>query len=205
METKQKGMSPPASRGQITARGTEVRSIGVIGSRTLEVCHSEAVGDIVEDLLGRGYHIASGGAKGTDQYVIERLLRAGRCDQGTIYSAWKSYKGFPVTVRAMHRQFKDYGGSIIWGIDPGNGEYTMARVALLKRNEMLVDACYGIVAFINADSKGTIYTIKKAVRNHRPLVVFPVNCDLPNIPTVKWKQLLCGGIWEGAFKAVYLK
>jgi hypothetical protein len=51
----------------------------------------------------------------------------------------------------------------------------MVRMALLKRNEKLGEACYGLGAFINAVSRGSLFTITKAVKAHIPLVVFPVN------------------------------
>lgn len=76
-----------------------LKSVGVIGSRNLPSSWEESVGDVVEDLIGRGYHIASGGAIGADAYVLERLLRLGLSDHGTVYAAWKSYHGFPVKVR----------------------------------------------------------------------------------------------------------
>jgi len=58
---------------------------------------------------------------------------------------------------------------------------------------------------ISSDSRGTIFTIKKAAAKRKSLVVFPVDCDFPEIPGVKWQLLRCGGIWEGAAKAVYLR
>ena len=81
----------------------------------------------------------------------------------------------------------------------------MVKMALLMRNEKLVEACYGLVAFINPSSKGSLFTIKKAIKKHIPIVVFPFDCSLPENPSVKWVALRCGGVWEGAFKSVYLK
>ena len=182
-----------------------IKSIGVIGSRSLTFHMCEKVGDVVEDLLSRKYHIASGGAIGADQFVVEKLLRIGQSDHCTVYSPWKNYSGFPVKVRVMMRQFRDYGGSIIWGPVFGKEPEGLVRLALLHRNERLVEACYGLVAFITGDSRGSIFTIKKAAQKRMPLVVFPIDCHLPEIPFVKWVQLRCGGCWENCFKAVYLK
>ncbi len=39
-----------------------VKSVGVIGSRSITFTVAPKVGDIVQDLLGRHYHIATGGA-----------------------------------------------------------------------------------------------------------------------------------------------
>ena len=142
---------------------------------------------------------------GTDQYCIERLLRVGQSDKCTIFSAWKGYAGFPIKVRAMVRQFREYGGAILWGPVGGKEHPGLVKMALLSRNERLVEACYGLVAFVTRESRGSLFTIRKVVQAHKPLVVFPVDCDLPLLKTVKWVPLRCGGLWEGGFKAVYLR
>ena len=183
----------------------KIRSVGVIGTRTLGFQHADKVGLVTEDLLGRGYHIASGGAIGTDQFVIDRLLDLGRSHEGTVYAAWKHYPGFPVKVRSLVRTFKERGGSIIWGQAEGKEPAFVLKTAYLSRNERLVEAGYGLVAFINGDSRGSVFTIKKAAKKHLPLVVFPIACHLPEITSVKWVPLRCGGCWEGGFKAVYLR
>lgn len=182
-----------------------IKSVGIIGARSLDYRLADKVGNVVEDLLARNFHIASGGAIGTDQFVIERLLRIGQSDHCTVYSAWTNYGGFPIKVRAMMRQFKSYGGHLLWGPSAGKETHHVVRMALLLRNQRLVEACYGVVAFINGSSRGSIFTIKKAVKSHMPLVVFPIDCHLPIIESVKWVPLRCGGCWENGFKAVYLK
>ncbi|MFC1771360.1 DNA-processing protein DprA [Candidatus Margulisiibacteriota bacterium] len=182
-----------------------VRNIGVIGSRNFPFHLSEKVGDVVDDLLRRGFHIASGGALGTDQFCLQRLISSGNSEKGAIFSAWQNYAGFPVKVRPFVREARKNGASIFWGFAAGKEPHSIIRMALLKRNEKLVEACYGLVAFITAGSKGSIFTITKAVKAHLPLVVFPVNCDLPSFTNVKWVALRCGGCWENGFKAVYLK
>ena len=182
-----------------------MRSVGVIGSRSLGYGYADAVGQVVEDLLGRGYHIASGGAIGADQFVIERLLHLGMSAQCTVYSAWKNYDGFPVKVRAIMRQFKDYGGHLLWGFSAGKETPYLIKAALLLRNKRLVEACYGLVAFIDGQSRGSLFTINVAAAKRMPIVIFPVECHLPELSFVKWVPLRCGGCWEGGFKAVYLK
>ena len=64
---------------------------GVVGSRHIPYTLCSKVGDIVEDLLSRHYHIATGGAIRVDQFVIERLLRIGRSNHCTVYSPWQNY------------------------------------------------------------------------------------------------------------------
>ena len=179
------------------------RIIGVVGARSLSYQYADHVGQIVDDLIGRGNHIATGGAIGTDEFALCRLLRTGHADNCTVFAAWKGYEGFPAKVRASIRQFKEYGGHIVWG--PAGKNEALVKTALLMRNIRLVDACYGLVAFITGDSRGTVFTIKKAAAKRKPLVVFAVDCDFPEIQGVKWQLLRCGGIWEGAAKAVHTR
>jgi len=182
-----------------------IKSVGVVGSRSLPYSLADKVGLITEDLIKRKYHIATGGAIGADQYVIERLLRQGLPDRCTVYSPWQNYAGFPVKVRAMMRQFKDYGGHLLWGEVGGNEPHHLIKMGLLLRNQRLVSACYGLVAFIDGHSRGSIFTIQKATQKRLTIVVFPHDCHLPEIDFVKWVPLKCGGCWDGGFKAVYLK
>ena len=182
-----------------------VKSVGVVGSRSLPYDLSDKVGDIVDDLIKRKYHIATGGAIGVDQFVIERLLRVGLSEHCTVYSPWQNYAGFPIKVRAMMRQFKSYGGHLLWGEVGGNEPLQIIKMGLLLRNQRLTSACYGLVAFIDGPSRGSIFTIKKAAQKRLSIVVFPHKCHLPEIDFVKWVPLLCGGTWDGGFKAVYLK
>lgn len=183
-----------------------IRSVGVVGSRSLDFTWAEKVGDVTEDLLGRGYRIASGGAIGADQYVIERLLRIGESSKATVFSAWKHFGGFPAKVRAMHRQFREYGGSLIWGLSSGREPLPVVRSALLQRNARLIDACYGLVVFLKPNSKGSVFTLSKAIKARLIVVVFPADgCVLPEFSAVKWREIKCGGCWSGAWKACYTR
>ena len=119
-----------------------VRSVGIIGSRSLSYLLAGHVGDIVDDLLARKYHIATGGAIGAYEFVISRLLHIGHSAKCTVYSAWRNYTGFPIKVRAMMRQFKDYGGHILWGDSFGKENPGLIKMALLLRNQRLVEASY---------------------------------------------------------------
>ncbi len=181
------------------------KSVGVVGSRSLPYSLADKVGNIVHDLIYRKYHIATGGAIGADQFVIERIIRIGLLDRCTVYSPWQNYAGFPVKVRAMIRQFKDYGGHLLWGEVGGNEPQHLIKMGLLLRNQRLVSACYGLVAFIDGNSRGSIFTIQKAAQKRLTMVVFPHDCHLPEIDIVKWVPLKCGGVWDDGFKAVYLK
>jgi predicted Rossmann fold nucleotide-binding protein DprA/Smf involved in DNA uptake len=187
------------------ARARDLRCIGVIGSRSLPPEVSGKVGDVTEDLLDRGFHIATGGAVGTDSFCLSRLLEIGVADKATIHTAWGSYKRFPVETRADVRRFRDTGGHILWGNINGDTDYSTVRAGLLARNVRLVDACHGIVAFLYGDSSGTLFTVSRAIQLKMPIVIFAINRELPVFPSVRWKPLLCGGCWEGGLKAVYVK
>ncbi len=106
--------SAVSARG-LGSRADGPRIVGVIGSRSLPLQYSEHVGAVVEDLLKRKNHIASGGSVGTDEFVLSHLVHIGESARGTLYSPWSTYEGFPVKVRSLTRQFKDFGGSIICG------------------------------------------------------------------------------------------
>ena len=181
------------------------RVVGVIGSRSLPTEWAERVGLVTEDLLGRGCNIASGGAVGTDEYCLSHLVHVGESARGTLYSPWSTYEGFPVKVRALTRQFKEYGGSVIWGGLRGQEEYPVVRTGILQRNMRLIEAVTGIVAFLHGESRGTLFTLRKALGEHLPVVIFSTGGQLPDFPDIKWKPLLCGGCWDGAYKAVYLR
>ena len=193
------------------------RSVGVIGSRSLPYQVAEKVGQITEDLIARGYRVASGGARGTDHFVIERLLKTDQAQHGTVYSAWQNYTGFPATIRATIREFKEKGGSILWGPITGKEPEFMVKQSLLFRNARLVEACYGLVAFLTPDSRGSVFTLKRALEKRLITVVFPAFAEasagrpvvdtgiLPEVDYVKWVPIKCGGCWENGFKAVYLR
>ncbi len=198
-------MVKKSSQASATCIAVGQKVVGVIGSRSLPLEWAERVGSVTEDLLGRGCNIASGGAVGTDEFCLAHLVHIGESARGTLYSPWSTYEGFPVKVRALTRQFKDYGGSVVWGTVRGQEEYTIVRTALLQRNMRLIDAVTGVVAFLHGDSKGTLFTLRKALAAHLSVVIFCVGRPLPEFPNIKWKPLICGGCWDGAYKALYLK
>lgn len=182
-----------------------IKNIAVIGSRKLSSKYIQKIGQIIDYLLQKRYHIASGGAKGADDFVLSHLLHRERSDRGVIFSAWDTYKGFPADVRKKVRYFHQQGGSIFWGTSSGAEPITAIKMALLHRNIKLIEASEGVVAFLTAESRGTFFTVREAVKHKRKLVVFPINRELPGFHNVKWVKLLCGGCWDGGYKAVYLK
>lgn len=182
-----------------------IKNIAVVGSRNLSPKYAGTVAQIVDYLLSQNYHIVSGGAKGADDMVLKHLLHRERCDRGAIFSAWDTYKGFPVELRKHVRYFHENGGAIDWGTSSGSEPISLVKMALLNRNIRMVQACEGLIAFMTLESRGTFFTVREAVRAKKKLVVFPIGRPLPGFSVVKWVPLKCGGYWEGGYKAVYLK
>ncbi|MGE4170820.1 MAG: hypothetical protein AB7F28_08915 [Candidatus Margulisiibacteriota bacterium] len=183
-----------------------VKTIGVVGSRSLggyEV--HDRVGNVVDYLLRRGHSLATGGAVGIDQFALDRVVERGQQDRCSIFSAWNSFGGFPGTIRKQIRGFKEGGGHVVWGAACTQDHHNVVRGELLLRNIKLVQACDGIVAFLSRNSRGTVFTLKQAAAKRLSLVVFPLEGELPTIACVKWVPLRCGGLWEGAVKAVYTR
>ena len=188
-----------------------LRTIGVVGSRSVPPKCGAVIGGVVDYLIERGFppkgdkHIASGGAVGADHYALTRLLERERADRGVIFSAWDNLRAFPAKVRPHLRHFQTEGGAIVWGTSSGAGHTGMIKLALLHRNVRLVDATEGIVAFMAPNSRGTFFTLKRAIEQRKKIVVFPIGCDLPGFKVLQWRPIKCGGIWDGAFKAVYVR
>jgi len=177
--------------------------IGLVGSRTLNHKYKALVFNVVKSMLNQNYNIATGGATGTDSYCLECLLELNHAQSGIIYSAWKGLNHFPKNVLPIASKFNEKGGKFVWGKATSFQNYFQIRNALLYRNENLVNNSQGLVVFINEKSRGSIYTIKKAIKKKIPVVIFPINASLPRLKGVNWlisqeKYFKC------AFKAQYL-
>ena len=182
-----------------------IRNIAVVGARALSPKYTPKIQGIVAYLLDHDFHIATGGAMGCDDHVIASLIYLNQCNRGTIFSAWDNFKAFPVKVRKNIRLFSEQGGEIVWGVSSGNQHASAIKLALLARNTRLVQASNGVTAFLTEQSRGTFFTVQKAIEQRKRLVIFPIDRELPGFKVVKWVPLTCGGFWEGAFKAVYLR
>ncbi len=179
--------------------------VGIIGSRALPEKYKNKVQEVVKYLVQKGYRINTGGAMGTDQYVLEALISLGLVSKGTIFSAWDSVLGFPKPVQKYVEHFISHGGHMHWGSAPAHCSNSLAVDALLERNRKLVEASSGLVAFMYGESKGTIYTIKKACKKGIKVIVFRFG-DMTFIPIVgsgRWPKMNCSEPWNGA--AIYMK
>jgi DNA processing protein len=148
------------------------RLAGVVGSRSLPASFAPLVSHIVSLLLSRGYGIASGGAVGADSFALESALQHGAASRCVIYSAWASASGFPSLVQPQVSRFLASGGQVVWGSCPVGASRQEAVSALLGRNRRLVSASSVVVAFLHGQSRGSLYTVRQAVEQGVPVIVF---------------------------------
>jgi predicted Rossmann fold nucleotide-binding protein DprA/Smf involved in DNA uptake len=148
------------------------RLAGVVGSRSLPASFAPLVSHVVSLLLSRGYSIASGGALGADSFALEAVIQQGASARGIIYSAWASASGFPSSVQPQVSRFLASGGQVVWGSCPVGASRQEAVSALLGRNRRLVSASSVIVAFLHGSSRGSLYTVRQAVEQGVPVIVF---------------------------------
>ena len=148
------------------------RLAGVIGSRSLPASFAPLVSHVVSLLLSRGYGIASGGAVGADSFALEAVIQQGASARGVIYSAWASAFGFPSSVQPQVSRFLSSGGQVVWGSCPVGAPRQEAVSALLGRNRRLVSASTVIVAFLHGFSRGSLYTVRQAIEQGVPVIVF---------------------------------
>ena len=148
------------------------RLAGFVGSRSLPASFSPLVSSLVSAFRARGFQLASGGAVGADQYALSALVEQGASASGVVFSAWSSVSGFPVSVRPLVGRFLGAGGRVVWGsASPGVSRQQVVS-ALLGRNQRLVSACSCLVAFLHGSSRGTLFTVRQAVRRGIPVYVF---------------------------------
>jgi len=148
------------------------RLAGVVGSRSLPASFAPLVSRVVSLLLSHGYSIASGGAVGADSFALESVLQQGASSRGIIYSAWASSSGFPSSVQPQVSRFLASGGQVVWGSCPVGASRQEAVSALLGRNRRLVSASSVIVAFLHGQSRGFLYTVRQAIEQGIPVIVF---------------------------------
>jgi len=148
------------------------RLAGVIGSRSLPASFAPLVSRVVSLLLSRGYSIASGGAVGADSFALEAVIQQGASARGIIYSAWSSASGFPSSVQSQVSSFLASGGQVVWGSASPSQPRSSVVSALLGRNRRLVSASSVVVAFLHGQSRGSLYTVRQAVTQGVPVIVF---------------------------------
>lgn len=148
------------------------RLVGVIGSSSLPSRFAPLVDQVVSVFLARGFSVASGGAIGADSFALSAVLRHGVSSSSAIYSAWSSASSFPLSVIPQVSQFIAAGGQVVWGPASSGGSRDSVVSALLGRNDRLVSASSVIVAFLHGQSRGSLYTVRRAVSRGVPVIVF---------------------------------
>lgn len=143
---------------------------GFVGSRSLPASFSPLVSSLVSAFRARGFQVASGGAVGADQFALSALVDQGA--PGVVFSAWSSGSGFPASVRPSISRFLASGGQVVWGMASVGAPRQQVVSALLGRNRRLVSACSCLVAFLHGPSRGTLFTVRQAVRRGIPVYVF---------------------------------
>jgi len=148
----------------------------VIGSRYLPASWASRVDGVVDMLLSRGHRICSGGAVGTDLFVLRSLVsRGASACQGSSVFLPGDLSLVPAACVPWLERFVALGGQVVEGSaseSSGRREYV---AALLIRNCSIVRASAGVVAFVSGCSAGSWFTVCQAVRRGRPVVVFPVD------------------------------
>lgn len=180
--------------------------IGVIGSRRLPEESFSRVSSVVQYLLDRGHSVCHGGALGCDHFVLRALLAEGSPGRGLLFSAWRDIESFPLEVRPDIESYLGSGGAVVWGDCASGQPYSAVCAGLHARNQRLVSHCDGLVAFIHGESRGTLSTIRYAIRFGIPVIVFLDSREAISLPKQKgvdWFPVRQGGVWQGSVKAMY--
>lgn len=146
--------------------------VGVVGSRSLPASYASFVSSLVSAFLARGFRVASGGAVGADQFALSALVEQGASSRGIVFSAWSSASGFPASVQLSVSLFIASGGQVVWGSASVGAPRQVVVSALLGRNQRLVFDCSCLVAFLFGPSRGSLFTVRQAVRRGIPVYVF---------------------------------
>lgn len=178
------------------------RGIGIVGARVLPDSFRAQVSAVVRYLVERGYQIHSGGALGADHFCLQSIIEQSAFSSGVIFSAWSSIVGFPRDVQRYMEQFISHDGRVEWGMTRPHSSRSLVVAGLLARNQRLVSASSGIVAFLYGESRGTTQTILQAIARGLRVVVFLCGGDavLPRLGCGHWIELRCSGTcWAGAY------
>ena len=135
--------------------------VAVVGARVLPGSVAPQVAAVVRDFLARGWGIGSGGARGADAFALRALVAVGpaACARSVVF-----LPGAVPARAAMLHAFVARGGRVV----PGAG---LGRLALLGRSRRLAQASAGVVAFLWGPSRGSVFTVREAIRAGKPAAV----------------------------------
>jgi hypothetical protein len=131
------------------------RFVAVVGARVLPEAAAPQAAAVVQFFLSRGWGIGSGGARGADAFAVQAVLRAGSgaCARSVVFLPGAR----PAGRGASLRDFAARGGRVVAGAGAG-------RSALLARSRRLAHASAGVVAFLWGPSRGSVFTVREAIR-----------------------------------------
>jgi hypothetical protein len=161
--------------------------VAVVGSRELPPAWAAQVAEVVRFFLGRGWGIGSGGARGADQFALEAVVAAGAgaCARSVVFlpGAHSAAPGGALGA------FVARGGRVVAGSGTG-------RAALLGRSRRLAQASAGVVAFLWGPSRGSVFTVREAVRSGKPAAVVLAGggAALPAFSGGAWAPCSLGGV-----------
>ena len=160
--------------------------VAVVGARVLPEAVAPQVADVVRCFVSRGWGIGSGGARGADAYVLNAVLAAGpsACARSVVF-----LPGAMPTGANTLDAFAGRGGRVVPGVGGG-------RVALLRRSRRLARASAGVVAFLWGPSRGSVFTVRQAVRSGKPAAVVLAGggAELPAFTGGRWEACTFGGV-----------
>jgi hypothetical protein len=170
--------------------------VAVVGARVLPEAAAGQVAAAVRHFLTRGWGIGSGGARGADAYALRALIEtgAGACARSVVF--------LPGAVPAgdeQLQQFVGHGGRVVAGAGGG-------RLALLARSRRLAREAAGVVAFMYGPSRGSVFTVREAIRAGKPaaVVVAGGGAEMPVFRGGRWVPCQLGGVeafrWEPSAK-----
>src|SRR5262249_49828273 len=145
------------------------------------------IAEVVRFFVARGWGIGSGGARGADQFALEAVVAAGAeaCGRSVVFlpGAHSAAPGRALGV------FVARGGRVV----PGSGA---GRAALLGRSRRLAQASSGVVAFLWGPSRGSIFTVREAIRSGKPAAVVLAGggAALPSFTGGRWAPCAFGGV-----------
>jgi hypothetical protein len=158
--------------------------VAVVGSRQLPSSFASHVSSVVGFFVERGWGIGSGGARGADTFALQAVLGMGReaCQRSLVCLPGRSSS-------ALVRAFARRGGRFVAGSGSG-------RAALLARSRRLVQASAGVVAFLWGPSRGSVFTVRQAVRSGKPAAVVLAGggAELPAFAGGRWQACTLGGV-----------
>ncbi|MFQ5830738.1 MAG: hypothetical protein ACE5JD_16520 [Candidatus Methylomirabilia bacterium] len=161
--------------------------VAVVGARELPEAWARQVAEVVRLFMGRGWGIGSGGARGADEYALRAVLGAAprACSRSVVFLPGLLAQSRGGLLRAFVRR----GGRVVEGSGSG-------REALLARSRRLARESAGVVAFLWGPSRGSVFTLREAVRSGKPVAVVLAGggAELPRFSGGRWVSCAFGPV-----------